>query len=111
MSRDILYAARALRRNLSFTLIVVATLSIGIGLNVAVFSVANSVLFRAMPYPQADRLAWITNFSLREQRDIFTVNAEYLFWKSQAHSFDKMTGYGDYDVAMVSGRTATQERI
>ncbi|MCX7008482.1 MAG: hypothetical protein NTY53_14735 [Kiritimatiellaeota bacterium] len=80
-------------------------------MNTAVFSVANSVLFRGLPYPDADRLAWITNFTLRENRDVYTANAEYVFWKAQARSFDRMAAYGDDDVARVGGGVATQERI
>src|SRR6266851_8181146 len=111
MLQDVRYAARALRRNPGFTVVVVATFALGIGMNTAVFSVANAVLFRALPYPDADRLAWLTNFSLRENRDIFTANAEYLSWKAQAQSFERMAAYGDDDVAMVSGGVASQERI
>lgn len=80
-------------------------------MNATVFSVANAVLFRALPYPEAGQLAWLTNFSLTENRDIFTANAEYLSWKAQARSFDRIAAYGDDDVAMVSDGLATQERI
>jgi putative ABC transport system permease protein len=111
MLQDVRYAARALRRNPSFSLVVLGTFALGIGMNTAVFSVANAVLFRTLPYPHADRLAWLTNFSLREQRDIFTSNAEYLSWKTQARSFDRVAAYGDNDVAMVTGGQASQERI
>jgi predicted permease len=111
MLRDVRYAARGLRRNAGFTVVVVATFALGIGMNTAVFSVANAVLFRALAYPDAGRLAWMTNFSLWENRDIFTVNAEYLSWKAQARSFERMAAYGDDDVAMVSGGEASQERI
>lgn len=111
MLQDLRYAARALRRTPGFTLVVVATFALGIGMNTAVFSVANAVLFRALPYPDSGRLAWMTNFSLRENRDIFTINAEYVSWKAQAQSFERMAAYGDDDVAMVSGGSATQERI
>jgi putative ABC transport system permease protein len=111
MWQDVRYAARALRRHPGFTLVVVSTFALGIGMNATVFSVANAVLFRALPYPEADRLAWLTNFSLTENRDIFTANAEYLFWKAQARSFDRMAAYGDDDVAMVSDGIASQERI
>jgi putative ABC transport system permease protein len=111
MLEDMRYALRALRRNPGFTVVVAATFALGIGLNTAVFSVANAVLFRGIAYPAADRLVWLTNFTLRENRDIYTPNAEYLFWKTQARSFDKMAAYGDDDVAMVNGGTASQERI
>jgi putative ABC transport system permease protein len=111
MLQEVRYAARALRRNPGFTLVVVVTFAVGIGMNTVVFSVANTVLFRALPYPDADRLAWMTNFSLRENRDIFTANAEYLSWKAQARSFDRMAAYGDDDVAMMRNGMASQERI
>lgn len=111
MLQDVRYAARALRRNPGFTLVVVATFALGIGMNTAVFGVANAVLFRGLPYPNPDRLVWMTNFSLRENRHISTRNGEYLSWKAQAQAFDRVAGYSNGDVAMVSGGTATQERI
>ena len=53
---DLLYAGRAMRHNVTFTVVVVLTLAVGIGANTAVFSVVNSVLLRPLPYPQAERL-------------------------------------------------------
>jgi putative ABC transport system permease protein len=111
MLQNLRYTARALRRNPGFALVVVATFALGIGMNTAVFGVANAVLFRALPYPHSDRLVWLANFSLRENRDVFTPNAEYLSWKAQAQTFDRMAAYGDGDVAMVSDGRATEERI
>jgi predicted permease len=56
MRQDIRYAARAMRRNLAFTVVVVATLAIGIGANTTVFSVLNSVLLKPLAYPNAEEL-------------------------------------------------------
>src|SRR5439155_367300 len=44
LGRDLLYALRAMRHNLTFTVVVVLTLALGIGANTAVFSVLDSVL-------------------------------------------------------------------
>ena len=54
---DTRYAWRSLRRAAGFTSIAVVTLSMGIGVTTAVFTVFNAVLLRPLPYPDADRLA------------------------------------------------------
>jgi predicted permease len=56
LGRDLLYAVRAMRHNLTFTVAVVLTLALGIGANTAVFSVLNSVLLKPLSYPQAEEL-------------------------------------------------------
>ncbi len=45
-----------LRTNLGFTLVIVLSLGAGIGANAAIFSVANAVLLRTLPVPEADHL-------------------------------------------------------
>jgi putative ABC transport system permease protein len=54
--QDIRYGVRALRAAPFFSAISVATLAVGIGASVATFSVANAVLFKPLPYTDADRL-------------------------------------------------------
>jgi predicted permease len=58
-ARDVRYGARVLRRSPGYALVVVMTLAIGIGVNAAVFSVVHAVLWRSLPYPEADRLVVI----------------------------------------------------
>ena len=56
LSREVRFALRLLRRDRLFTLAAVATLAIGIGLNAAVFSVVDAVLFRPLPVADPGRL-------------------------------------------------------
>lgn len=61
--RDVGHAVRSLRRTAAFTVSVLATLALVIGANSAVFSLADAILLRPLPYPQPDRLArvsWLT---------------------------------------------------
>jgi len=55
--QDLRYAARTLRQNLGFTSVVVLTLALGIGVNTAIFGFVDRLLWRDLPWPQADRLA------------------------------------------------------
>jgi predicted permease len=55
--RDLLLAVRTLRRSPVFTATATLTIAIGIGASAAIFSVANAVLLRPLPYKEPERLA------------------------------------------------------
>jgi predicted permease len=56
LGMDVRYACRALRRNPTFTVVVVLALAIGIGANTAVFAVLNGVLLKPLSYPRSEEL-------------------------------------------------------
>src|SRR5215469_11114205 len=59
--RDAQFALRGFRKNPAFAAIAIFTLAVGIGANTAIFSVANALLLRQLPFPNPDRLALISS--------------------------------------------------
>ncbi len=89
--QDFRYALRMLRKNLGLTLVMVASLAIGIGANSAIFSVVDALLLRPLPYPQPDRLAavWLHSPGIGIFRD-WPSPGQYIDVQNENHSFEQM---------------------
>jgi predicted permease len=85
---DLRFALRQLRKSPVFALVVVFTLGVGIGINVAMYSIIHAVLLSELPFPEANRLVaisetWPDGISPMSYPD-------YLDWKSAQHSFEEI---------------------
>src|SRR5246127_1979310 len=89
--QDVRYAWRMLRKNVLSTLLILASLAIGIGANAAIFSVVDALLLRPLPYPQPDRLAavWLHSPGIGIFRD-WPSPGQYVDIQNENHSFDQM---------------------
>jgi len=54
--QNLLYSLRALRKNPGFTVVAILSLALGIGANVAIFTLINALLLRDLPVPHPERL-------------------------------------------------------
>lgn len=91
VTQDIRYALRAFAKNPGFTLAAVLSLAIGIGANTSIFSVANALLLRPLPYTDANRLVILWNRSpgLNITEDWFSP-AQYLDIKNGHQGFEQV---------------------
>src|SRR4051812_15717844 len=90
--QDLRYATRTLRRTAALSLVIVASLAIGIGANTAIFSVVNALLLKPLPYPQPDRLAvlWLRSPGINIPQD-WPSPGQYIDLKTENRSFEEMS--------------------
>lgn len=91
LAQDVRLALRSFTRNPGFALTAVLSLAIGIGANTSIFSVANALLLRPLPYKDAARLVILWNRSpgLDILQDWFST-AQYLDIKNGHHGFEEV---------------------
>lgn len=92
--RELRYSARALAQRPGFSAVVILTLALGIGANMAIFSVVSAVLLRPLPYADPDRLVRVWSAFPEDDRELGTTSPLDLDdWREQATAFDAIAGY------------------
>ena len=91
LRQDVRHAMRSFGRTPGFTAVAVLTLAVGIGANTAIFSLADAVALRAIPYADPDRLVvlWgnVMRASLERRGASFP---DYLDWRQRARTFEDL---------------------
>jgi len=91
--KDVRYGVRMLGRNPGFSLVSVIALALGIGANVAIFSVVNGVLLRPLPFNEPDRLMMIRETKLPQFPEFSVSPGNFLDWKKQNTVFERLVAF------------------
>ena len=93
LARDLRFSLRMLRRTPGFTVIAILVMALGIGANVALFTVVHGVLLKPLPFQDPDRLVMLYETGLHEE-DIAGANGVaggmYAEWKKQNRSYSSL---------------------
>ena len=101
---DLRYASRLLLRAPAFTLSALVTLGVGIGATTAVFSVADAVALRPLPYQEPERLFSVHSRSVSEKRISTGVSSrDFLLWRDHQQVFDGVAAVGGGSFRLIEG--------
>ncbi len=101
LMRDLIFTVRQIVKNPAFAAVVILTLALGIGASTSIFSVADAVLLRPLPYPNPQQLVRVWEQLPNGHRpNLAESNFEDFF--TQNNTFASLAAY-DYGVASVSG--------
>jgi predicted permease len=103
VAQDVRFGLRSLRKSPGFTAVAILTLTLGIGVNTALFTIVHGVLLNRLPFPQPDRLV---NLWERDVLDTGSFNVVsggvFTDWQKQTTSFEQMAMMGE-DSTNLSG--------
>jgi putative ABC transport system permease protein len=107
--RDVRYGVRTLARTPGFAAVAILVIALGIGANVAMFTIVRSVLMKPLPYPDPDRLMMVYERDLAGLPDSqFNVVAGGMFsaWKQENKTFQDLAiaGNAEFNLSGAGGQ-------
>jgi putative ABC transport system permease protein len=108
-AQDIRYALRGFRKNPGFALTAILSLSLGLGTSLAIYTVADNLLLRPLPYPHFSQLVMIWEDHVRyNQAHGIVAPRNYFVWKTRNDVFQDIAAF-DTGHAVLSDRGRAEE--
>lgn len=101
--QDLKHSARTLAQHPGFTVTAVAALTLGIGINTAIFSVVNAVLLKPVPFPQPDRLVMLMITSKGRPPLAGASPPEFGYWRAQTAVLEDVAAFRTNELNYTSG--------
>lgn len=102
--RDIRYSFRMLVKTPGFATVAVLTLALGVGGNIAIFTVVNAVMLRPLPFPNSDRLVRVmADLNGSEVKNVGMSEPEMEDLRNNSGLFDSVTAIWPVSAALTGG--------
>ena len=103
---DLRHAARVLRRRPAFALVATLTLALGIGGATAIFSVADAVVLRPLPFHDPDSVFVLRHSDVKKNHPFVEVSyPDFGQWREHSRSFDLLTAMPSVNIpSILTGR-------
>src|SRR5579871_285364 len=89
--QDVLYGLRMLAKRPFFTAVAVLSLALGIGLNTAIFTLINTILWGSLAFPEPDRIMAIWSVPPGQPDQLNGVSfPDFMAWKDRTRSFETL---------------------
>src|SRR5580658_3842173 len=100
--QDVRFALRQLARAPGFAISTVLILALGIGATTAIFGLVNTVLLRPLPFPEQDKLVWLSqqDHSLPGVVPESLSYPDYFDWRARNHTLEGMASFADGSATM-----------
>jgi predicted permease len=103
LKKDLKHAWRMFRESKLFTATAVAALTLGIGVNIAIFSVVNAVLLKPVPFPEPDTLVQLTNANNGAPTGPASSPAKYMHWRAQTDVLEHVAAGRNIELNLEQG--------
>ena len=99
---DVAFAVRLLRRHLLQSVVAALCLALGIGATTTMFSVANTLLLRPLPFPHGDRIVSILSVRAGKRGSgMVSSYPDFMDWRARQHSFVDIVAIGNESYTII----------
>jgi putative ABC transport system permease protein len=101
--QDVRNAARTLKREPSFAVVVALTLALGVGVNVTMFGLMDALLLRPFQFPDYERIVVVREARKGAAEREAIAAANFLDWRTEVRSFERLGAWEGWGVNLTGG--------